>query len=54
MGFLQIDSVAEFLVARDLILHAHFDVFSLMPLDALCTKLLPKFSRQLCVAGEKA
>src|SRR5438876_11454890 len=49
--FLQIDAFAEFLVARDLILHAHFHVFSLMSFHALGTEVLAELLRQFCVAG---
>ena len=39
---------------RDLILHAHFNIFPFVSLDAFRTKLLPKFARQFSVASEKA
>ena len=50
---LQIDAVAEFLVPGDLILHAQFHVFAFISVDALRTKLPPKFSCQLGIAREK-
>src|SRR5205823_3821611 len=51
--FLQIDTVAEFLVAGDLILYAQFNVFSFTSVDTLRTKLPPKFACQIGIAREE-
>jgi hypothetical protein len=40
-------------VSGDLIVHAHRNVVAFVSHDAFRTKLLPKFSRQLGVAGKK-
>ena len=40
-------------MTRDLVFHAHLDVIPFVSHDAFGTKLLPKLSRQLRVAGEK-
>ena len=53
MRFLEIDAVAEFLVPYDLVLHPHFDVFPFVSFYAFGTKLLPKLSRQLCIARQE-
>ena len=51
--FLQKNTVAEFFVAGDLIVHAHLDVVTFVAHNAFCAKLLPKFSSQLGVTREE-
>src|SRR4029453_12866620 len=50
---LQIYTVAEFLVPGDLVTHPQFHVFAFISIDALRTKLPPKFSCQFGIACEK-
>ena len=51
---LHVDAVAKFCVARHLILHAAFNVFALMPCDALRAESFPEKALQVRVTGEKA
>ena len=50
--FLQINAVAEFFMARKLVLHPLFDVLALITGHAFYSKQFSKFPGQFCVAGQ--